>query len=300
MLLRDGRLRAFHSVAKHRSFTSAARHLLLTQQAVSFQIKSLEEEIGGPLFRRELRAVELTPLGSAFFTYAERILELYSEAEAELANPGRKLQGILRISATNSLAKYVIPSAIGALRRVNPEVRVTMEVGNSKFCLDCLQNGLVDVAFVSDGPARLRTFDVELFFEDEIAVIAPPDHPWVRRRDVDFDALCVEPLILREEGSGTRALLDRAMAERAMSIDKLDIVSVLGSAEAVKGAVVAGAGIGIVSRLSLRRELVDGSLKIISVDNFRLVRRFSIARTTQGILHRRTKDFIEFAKKAIE
>lgn len=298
-LLRDARLRAFHTVAVHRSFTGAARHLLLSQQAVSFQIKSLEDEIGGQLFRRELRAAELTELGRILFGHAERILSLYGEAEAELAELTGELRGRLRVSATNSLAKYVLPQAIGAIRTQYPDIKVTMEVGNSDYTLGCIRDGLADVAFVSDGPAGLANYRVDPLFRDEIAFIIPPGHRWCTSAAVSFEDFCAAPIILREEGSGTRALLERAFADRGVTLDRLNVVLVLGSAEAVKGAVEAGAGVGMVSRLSMRRELAAGSLAAIHVRDFELVRDFYVVRPANRSVHRRVDHFIGLVRTAV-
>ncbi|WP_429932712.1 LysR substrate-binding domain-containing protein [Agrobacterium vitis] len=299
MLLRDTRLRAFHTVAVQGSFTGAARHLLLTQQAISFQIKSLEDEVGGQLFTRDARAIELTDLGQLLFSHAQRILDLYGEAEAELSSFTNDLRGRLRIATTNSLAKYVMPQAIGAMRTLNPDVKVTMEVGNSDYALGCLRDDLADVAFCSDGPHQLEHHHVELFFQDEIVFIVSVNHPWARAEEIAFDEFCSAPIILREEGSGTRSLIERAMAEKSASLDQLDIVSVLGSAEAVKGAVEAGAGVGMVSRLSLKRELADGCLAAIRIEGFKLLRNFYIVRLRQKPIHRRVQKFIELAHQAI-
>lgn len=298
-LLRDARLRAFHTVALHKSFTGAARHLLLTQQAVSFQVKSLEEEVGGQLFKREQRTVELTDLGRVLFAHADRILGLYAEAEAELANLTGELRGRLRISATNSLAKYVMPQAIGALRLEHPDIKVTMEVGNSDDTLACVRDGLADVAFVSDGPAQLDSYRMDPLFRDEIAVIVPPSHPWAAEGHVSFEEFCAAPIILREEGSGTRALLERAFATRGVSLDRLNIVLILGSAESVKGAVEAGAGVGMVSRLSMRREMAAGSLAAIHVRDFDLVRDFYVARPANRGVHRRVDHFVALVRRTI-
>lgn len=299
MLLRDTRLRAFHTVAVHGSFTRAARHLLLTQQAISFQIKSLEDEVGGQLFSRDGRAIGLTDLGRLLFTHAQRILDHYGEAEAELSSFTNDLKGRLRISTTNSLAKYVMPHVIGALRTLNPDVKVTMEVGNSDYALGCLRDDLADVAFCSDGPLQLENYQAELFFQDEIVFIVPGHHPWANTDMISFESFCRAPIILREEGSGTRSLIERALAERSTSLDQLDIVSVLGSAEAVKGAVEAGAGIGMVSRLSLRRELADSSLAAIQIEGLNLLRDFYIVRLPQKPAHRRVQQFIELARNAV-
>ena len=299
MLLKDARLRAFHTVALHGSFTKAAKHLLLSQQAVSFQIKGLEEEIGARLFLREQTGIELTETGELLYRYAEKILLLYTEAEDELAEMTGAMRGRLRIAATNSLVKYGLPSAIGKFRSLFPDVQVTIEVGNTSYCIDCLSKNLADVAFISEGPP-LDGFHVKRFFRDEIALIVSPDDPYAARGEITLHELRKAPFVAREEGSGTRALLERLLGNLGVHFDELNIVLILGSAEAVKAAVEAGAGIGAVSRLSLRHELRAGTLTTVKLSEAELARDFYVVQRTQNSRGRLAARFLLLAEQNIE
>lgn len=294
MLLKDTRLRAFYTVALHRSFTKAAKHLLLSQQAVSFQVKGLESAIGVALFRRTRSGIDLTEAGQALYRYAERILGLYSEAEELLDGLAGKVRGHLRLAATNSLVKYRLPAAIGRFRSLYPDVKITIEVGNSGYCVECLGKELVDIAFVSDGP-DLEHFDVRPFFRDEIALIAPPDDPVALAGRITLDQLRKAPFVAREEGSGTRSLTERLLGLAGIDFDQLNVVLILGSTEAVKAAVEAGAGIGVVSRMSLQRH--DDSLVVIKLDGVDLVRDFYAVQRAQERGGRHAARFLTIAQE---
>lgn len=298
MLLKDIRLRAFYTVAVHRSFTKAAKHLLLSQQAVSFQIKGLEEEIGERLFRREAGGIDLTEAGTVLYGYAERILALYAEAEEQLDELTGKIRGRLRLAATNGLVRYCLPRAIGRFRTLFPDVRVTVEVGNSGYCVECLTKELADIAFISDGPA-LDDFRVRPFFRDEICLIAARNHPLAVRGTITLDELRRAPFVAREEGSGTRSLTERFLRTAGLDFDHLNVVLILGSTEAVKAAVEAGAGIGIVSRMSLRRELPAGALSTIKIEGRDLVRDFYVVRRPQERGGRLALRFLALAEEEV-
>ena len=294
MLLKDSRLRAFYTVALHRSFTKAAKHLLLSQQAVSFQVKGLEGAIGVPLFRRTRSGIELTEAGEALYRYAERILILYSEAEEQLDDLAGKVRGQLRLAATNSLVKYCLPTAIGRFRKVHPDVKITIEVGNSGYCVDCLTKELVDIAFISEGP-DLDNLSVKPFFRDDIALIAAPSDPIAATGHITLDELRRAPFVAREEGSGTRSLTERLLGLAGIDFDALNVVLILGSTEAVKAAVEAGAGIGVVSRMSLQRHAE--SLSVLKLEGVDLARDFYVVQRAQERGGRHAMRFLAIAEQ---
>ena len=299
-ILKDVRLRAFHTAALQKSFTRAAQHLLLTQQAVSFQIKSLEEELGTRLFERDGRSIALTGTGRALFAYADRILSIYAEAENHLAELTGAVPDRLRIAATNSIAKYALPRPLGAFRTRHPALQITLEVGNSDYVVNCVADGLVDAAIVSDGPAALKGYALEPFLRDEVTFIVPPDHPWNGQDDVAFEAFCRVPFILRGDGSGTRCLLERRMAALGSDLSRLNVVLILGSAEAVKGAVAAGAGLGMVSGLAARADVAAGTLGRVRVPDIEIVRDFYVIRPKDRRVHQMVDAFIDLARGSAE
>lgn len=298
MLKRDARLRALHAVVTHGNFTKAAEALLLTQQAVSFQIKMLEDELGTRLLRRDGKAIELTEEGAILFRYSKQILDLYAAAEDEIAHRGGVMGGILRVGATGSIAKYCVPAAIGAFRRQHKDVAVSVSITNSEGVAEWLAKEVIDVGIVSVGPIALDQFAVELFFEDELVLIAPTDHPFARRDRVGADELRGEAFVVREDGSGTRRLMDGHFGSLGLEPDRIRAMALLGSTEAVKAAVAAGAGLSMVSRLSLRDGAASASLAIVRLEAPPLLRSFYIVSPRQGYKRRTVAAFIRALRDA--
>src|SRR5262245_47200615 len=145
MLKRDQRIRVLYAVATTGGFTNAAEALHLTQQAVSFQIKSLEDELGVRLFRRDTKSVELTEMGQVLVRYAKQILDLYSAAEDEISRGNGQYSGLLRIGSTGTVARVAVPAAIRLFRQSHPKVSFTVSIANSEGVLDLLSRDLIDI-----------------------------------------------------------------------------------------------------------------------------------------------------------
>lgn len=298
-LLRDQRLRVFHTVAKYKSFSKAAQHLCLTQQAVSFQVRSLEQDAGLRLFTRGAKATGLTTAGQTLFAHADRILALYAEANDSLSEIARTAQSTLRISATNSIAKYTLPRAIGEFRMHRPEVRVVMEVGNSANAVDWLMNGSVDIAITSEGAPGLESCRTTPFFRDEVMFVASKNHPWALKKKVTMQDLLETPLIMREEGSATRALLQRHLSSVGLSLDSLKVALVVGSPEAAKEAAEIGVGVAVISMLCARSTLQADKLVARRIEKLDIVRDFCIASQKGGVRPSIASDFITLTRKSL-
>jgi DNA-binding transcriptional LysR family regulator len=278
MLKKDARLRALHAVVTHGSFTKAAEALSLSQQAVSFQIKSLEDELGTRLLQRHGKNIELTETGDILFRHAKKILDLYSAAEDAIAQKTGSAGGLLNIGATGSIAKYCLPAAIGEFRKKHGNVSVAVSVGNSERIADLLAQEVIDLGIISGGPVELDRFHVAPFFDDELVFIAAAQHPLAARKAISIVELATTPFVMRERGSGTKDLVDGYFRDRGIDSAELPIAAILGSTEAVKAAVAAAAGIAMVSRLSLSGEAIGETFAILDVDADRLQRSFYIVR----------------------
>lgn len=275
MLIKDFRLRVFYEVARRTSFTRAGEALSLTQPAVSFQVKSLEDEIGARLFRREKNQVALTELGEVLFRYATEILSLYDRAESEIAKMAAHVGGQLLIGVTNVIAKYVLPRPISVFKRLNPNLSIVIQTGNTDRIAAVLAEGELDLAIVSD-PLTLKGHLVEPWIREELLLIVPAGHRWTTREVVHVEDLISEPFVMREEGSGTRRLFERYLQEHGVNPAQLNVALTLGSTEAVKAGVEAGAGVSIVSSLSLRRELESGVLCAVRLPGHGMSRTFNL------------------------
>ncbi|MBK5652792.1 MAG: LysR family transcriptional regulator, partial [Rhizobium sp.] len=292
-------LRVFHAVALRKSFTDAGHDLHLTQQAISFHIRSIEQELDVPLFIRSHHSVQLTKAGAILFAHAERILALYDEASRALAELREESTRRLRIAATNSISKYAMPTAIRIFQSRHPKVQVVLEIGNSTQVIEYLNQGAVDAALVSDGVPLSSNYRVTPLWREQIVFVVSPEHPWVSRDDLTIDDLLATPVIMREKGSGTRAILERELAALGLSFDRLKIALIVGSPEAVKQAAQAGVGVGILSTLRARHSLSSDDLILKRIDGFDLTRDFYVVRPQNGSAATLLNEFVPIVQDAI-
>jgi DNA-binding transcriptional LysR family regulator len=264
----------FAAVAEHLNISRAAVALHLSQPAVSGQLRQLQDEFGEPLYQREGRGVRLTPAGEQLASYAARLRDTWRQAHAYRDALRGLEQGTLRIGATTTPASYLLPYLIADFHRRYPEVALHTADGNTTDIVGAL--GSVDIALI-EGPVGADLppdTAVHAWREDEIVAIMPRAHRLAASASgagVDLAALGVEPLIVREAGSGVRQIVERAFARAGVPMRvALEIAGV----EGVKEAVRAGMGIGFVSAMSMRHE--DGALRVFSLSPEPLTRRLSI------------------------
>jgi DNA-binding transcriptional LysR family regulator len=255
-------LAVFHAVASEGSVSRAAERLMVSQPAVSKQLRQLERSLGGPLFDRLPKGVRPTAAGELLAGYARRIFALEAEAELALAELRGLRRGTLSVGASTTIAVYLLPEIFVRYRRAYPDVCMHMEVANSEVIRRRLVEGAIDVG-LTEGIVEGDELDSTVFLRDELVPIAAPDHPLARRkRPVSAAKLCREPFVVRETGSGTKSVVERALAERGLSVTP---IMSLGSTEAIKRAVAAGIGVAIVSRLTVQQELQLGRLAVLRV-----------------------------------
>lgn len=269
----DFRLKIFHTVAQVKSFTKAAETLNLTQPAITFQIKNLEEEFCTRLFNRDQSRVTLTETGKILFRYAEKILNEYERAGEEIARLTGVLGGEIRIGVASLLGKYLFPKLIGMFKQRYPNINIIMLVGDSADLIKKIQEHTVDLVIVSE-PFSLKDFVVKPFIDDEIVVIVHPEHKWAMRNHIEVEDFLDEPFIAREPGSGLREVYKNFLSSRNITLKNLDVVMTLGSSEALKSAVESGVGYSIISNIAVKREIALGLLKRVPVKGMNLKRRF--------------------------
>src|SRR5689334_7746915 len=231
-------MKVFAAVARNLSFTRAARELHLTQPAVSQQVRLLEDEVGMPLFEKIGRKVQLAPAGVELLRYATQTIELMREASESLAAMRGLKRGVLKLGAV-STAKYFAPSLLSAFTPAYPEVTIKFSVGNREEVIRLLAANEIDLVIMGRPPRELDTV-AEAFAKHPHVIIAPPSHPLAQRRRIQLKHLSREPFIIREEGSGTRASMERVFRERDVPFNTSMEVS---SNETIKQAVMAGMGL---------------------------------------------------------
>ena len=260
-------MRVFATVARHLSFTRAARELHLTQPAVSQQIKLLETEVGMPLFEQIGRKVRLAPAGAELLRYATQTIELLREAAESLAAMRGLKRGVLQLGAV-STAKYFAPSLLSAFTPAYPEVTIKFSVGNREEVIKHLAANEIDLAIMGRPPRELDTI-AEAFAKHPLVIIASPSHPLVGKRRIPLKQLSREQFLIREEGSGTRASMEHVFRERRVPFRVSMEVS---SNETIKQAVMAGMGISFLSAHTIGLEFAAGKLAILDVVGLPIVR----------------------------
>jgi DNA-binding transcriptional LysR family regulator len=261
----DRRLQVFHAVAKYGSFTRAAEHLFMTQPAVTFQIKQLEEHFNTRLLERGHGRAGLTPAGEVVLAYAERILDLSGELESRVSELTDELAGTLSIGTSTTIAAYWLPRLLERFKRAYPRVIPRVVVGNSQLTEDRVASrdldlGLIEIA--SDQSAIERRTAAH----DELLVICQPGHPLSLKSALSAHDLLGHPFITRDPGNAIRELAEGFFEAAGIGIDQLMICAELGSLTSVKHLAAQGLGFAIASRAGIQRELREQQLAAIVLE----------------------------------
>ena len=289
----DRRLQVFYTVAKQLSFTKAAETLFMTQPAVTFQVKQLEEQFNTRLFDRNHGRISLTPAGELVFDYAERILKLSRELDTRMAEMSGEIAGPLLIGASLTNGEFILPQVIGEFQRRHPRVGMHLTVGNSETIVNRVADHSLDLGFI-ESPFHLPNLETQTICEDELVVICAPGSELSRNRRLTPAQLVGKPYVSREVGSGTREFADRHFRQHGVSPDELNVVMELGSTVAIKSVVETGLGFSIVSRATIPKELRLGMLVAIPLEP-RLIRILSLVYPTETFRSRRLNAFVDFA-----
>jgi DNA-binding transcriptional LysR family regulator len=289
----DRRLQVFYTVARHLSFTKAAEQLFMTQPAVTFQIKQLEEQFSVRLFERSHGKIALTPAGRLVMEYAGRILGLSEEMETRVAELNGTMSGPLLLGASTTIAEFILPRILGEFKVEHPQVHTNLTVGNSEMIESRVADHALDLGLI-ESPSHLPALATEVCCEDELVLICQPAHRFAKAATVKAQDLAGEPFISREMGSGTREFMDQYLRGCGIAPEDLNVVMELGSPEAIKGVVETGLGVSIVSHATVVKELKLGTLAAVPLAP-RLIRTFSIVQSKEKFRSRLLTTFIEFA-----
>jgi len=277
------------AVAKNLSYTKAAEELHLTQPAVSMQIKQIEESIGLPLFEQIGKKIYLTEAGNEMYNYSRAIQQQLFEVEAVIEDLKGVKRGNLTI-AIASTANYFAPKILADFKDRHQNVTFSLDVTNRKGLLKHLENNDTDVVIMGK-PPRSMDLEAERFMDNPLVVIAPISHSLVTQSQISMETLLKETFILREEDSGTRISIERFFAEQGMDLKTRLNMS---SNEAIKQAVQAGLGLGIVSIHTLEMELLLKRLAILDVESFPLLKHWYIVHRSGKRLSPVATAFIKF------
>jgi DNA-binding transcriptional LysR family regulator len=281
-------VRIFLTVVEQGSFTHAATALNISQSAASRDIQELERQLGMTLLERRPRGVAPTEAGQELAGHARKIFALEHAAEISLAELRGLQKGKLAIGASSTIGIYMLPPLLGSYRRKYPGIELFLDIGNTQQIVEHLLEHRLDVGYV-EGPVEQPGLELAPWHEDELVVIAAPDHPLVRQHSIRAEDLGAVPFVLREAGSGTREVMEQVLAGRGIAVD---VSMELGSTEAVKQAVAAGLGISIVSRSTIQLELATRRLTILPMADLTIRRVLSRVHTRDHAASRALQEWL--------
>ena len=289
----DRRLQVFYTVARHLSFTRAADQLFMTQPAVTFQVKQLEEHFNTRLFERSHGRIALTPAGRVVMEYAGRILGLSEELETRMGELTGAVSGPLLLGASTTIAEVILPQVLGEFKALHPQVQAYMTVGNSETIEHRVADHTLDLGLI-ESPSHLPGLHTVVCCEDELVMICAPSHRLAGMASVTPHQIAAEPYVSRETGSGTREFADQYFRQSQVAPEDFNIIMELGSGEAIKGVVETGAGVSIMSRARVVKELKLGVLVAIPLAP-RLIRTLSFVHPKEKFRSKLLTTFVEFA-----
>ena len=282
-------IEVFNAVAKHRNYTRASEELHLSQPAVSMQIRQLEQGIGLPLFEQVGKQMHLTEAGGQMYIYSRNMSDLLAEAEAVFEAIKGVESGTLTISVATT-ASHFATRLLAEFAKQHEGITISLDVTNRQALRKQLENNEPDLVIMGQPP---KGVDVEAtaFMENPLVMIAPADHPLIGKKNIPLSHFANENFVVREFGSGTRGATQRFFDEHGVPFNTgIEMTS----NEAIKQAVEAGLGLGIVSIHTLELELETGRLNILDVQGFPIMRHWYVIQRKGKRLSPAAQAFKEF------
>ena len=258
-------LRIFVAVAERQHMTRAAEALGLTQQAVSAAVVALENAYATALFHRVGRRIELTEAGKLFLDEARSVLNRAAAAELVFAELGGLKRGTLAVQASQTIASYWLPRRLVEFHRAYPEIALRVGIGNTAQVARAVVEGAAELGFI-EGPVDEPALACEPVSEDRLALVVAPTHPWARRERVEPPELAEAEWVLREVGSGTRAVFEASLQRLGVAPRALKVVMELPSNEAALHAVEVGCGVTVIPELVAEEALRKDALRRVPID----------------------------------
>ena len=266
-------LECFLAIVREGSFTRAARRIHLSQPSLSERIAELEDELGKRLFSRSHRQVRLTEAGRVLEPYAARVLSTLESATQAVADLDGLHHGSLVVGASTTPGVYVLPRLIGRFRARYPGIALTLQIANSRTIEERVRAGHLDLGVVGGHVLGAGEQCLAAGLLDELVLIVPSRHRWAKRKAVSAKRFCAQQVLMREQGSATRLVTERALQQAGLGCHP---AMELDSTEAIKQAVMAGLGVALVSVHAVREEIAARHLAVLRVRGLHLRRHFHV------------------------
>ncbi|WP_217557689.1 selenium metabolism-associated LysR family transcriptional regulator [Paenibacillus sp. GbtcB18] len=296
MALNFHQLHIFYTVAEKGSFSHAAQALHMTQPAVTMQVQSLEDHFGIKLFHRSTKKIELTEAGRTLIPYARKCVDLIRETENAMTGFSAMAEGRLQLGASLTMGEYILPRLLGPFRKEYPNISVAMKVMNTTQILDEIFAHQLTFGLV-EAPIQHPDVHTEAILSDELKLIVPAGHPLAEMETIRMEDVFRYPFVLREEGSGTRRVMEEELERTGIACSGMDIVMELGSTGAIKSAVEAGLGISILSQSSVKHEVRLGILKVKEIEGVSFSRSFYAIYLNSTLLPLSAVSFLNFMRR---
>ncbi|MEN1967367.1 selenium metabolism-associated LysR family transcriptional regulator [Lentibacillus sp. N15] len=293
------RLKTFIAVAEKKSFSEAAKKLYVTQPTITSQIKALEEELNTKLFERTTKKVAMTPSANILLKFAKEIVHLSDSAQKEISQMESTVNGDLRVGCSLTIGEYILPEFLKRFKDTFPLVPMRVEIANSQSIVENIKDQVIDIGLI-ETPMEDQQIVSDPILEDELVLIARPDYFSGNELQIPLEKLKTVPLIIRERGSGTRAVVDQYLQQAGLTLDNLNVVMELGSTEAIKAAVESGLGVSFVSKSAIKKEQKLKLLRTYQVKNIAFYRYFYIAFRKDHVLKTTTELFIKELQDIIQ
>ena len=288
-------LKTFQEVVRLGSFSEVAKKLDITQPAVSFQIQKLEHELGTRLIDRSRRDIALTAAGKRLLSFAESIEGERGQLQRDLEQLRDEVSGELLIVASTIPGEFLIPRLLARFKKMHPAVRVQVDISDSLAVINGVRENRYELGFCGIPPEGQELTSLKVA-EDRIVLTVFPEHPFARRDRISAGELAGEPLIFRENTSGTQRNLESYLAREGLNPKKLVPILILGTSQAVVAAVEDGAGIAFVSNLAIKKSLALGLVKEVRITGLDLKRDFYCVYRKERVVSRLVEEFINFVQ----
>ncbi len=269
----DFRLRVFQAVARKLSFTKAANELYISQPAITRHVRELEGELGLRLFERKGNSIALTPAGTLLLQHADATENLWRDTAFKLSTLKNQVAGTLRLGASTTNAQYVLPPVLARYHQQFPEVTVSLLNGNTEQIEQSLLHKQIDLGLI-EGAGRHPELTYTEFLQDEIVAVANTKSTLAKYDELTLAELKTIPLVLREPGSGTLQIIQRALQEQHIRLSDLTVAMHLGSTEGIKTYLDHADCLAFVSLSAVLKEIQAGWLKVIDLPELDMTRSF--------------------------
>lgn len=296
MALNFHQLHIFYTVAERGSFSAAAQALHMTQPAVTMQVQSLEDYFGTKLLLRSTKRIELTEAGRALLPYAKNSIDLIRDTDQAMSTFTKQLKGRLQLGSSLTIGEYILPRLLGPFGQEYPHISISMKVMNTAQIMEDILNHQLNFGLI-EAPVNHPDMHMEAVMSDELKLVVPSHHPLAEKESVTLEEALQYAVVLREQGSGTRLVMEEQLKKKKIDPSSLKIVMELGSTGAVKSAVEAGLGISFLSASSVKHELALGLIKVVKVSDTKFQRHFYSIYLKSALLPISAVTFLTFLRE---